>query len=174
MARGGGRGILHPAVTVEATVLSPISYISRLYLKKARAEAVSFMSHKQILLIDHEASVREVLQICLSSVGGWQVISVASIQSGLKKLCIERVDAILLDTPNLETDGITFIQTIKNDPSTPSVPVIFITAKAKSFLSHQLPALGIAGAIAKPFNAMTLPIQVAGMLNWSLGSEFVD
>jgi len=132
------------------------------------------MSHKQILLIDHEVSVREVLQICLSSIGGWQIISVASIQAGLEKLYIERVDAILLDTPNLETDGITFIQKLKTDPFTQSIPVIFITAKAKNFLSHQLPALGIAGVIAKPFNAMNLPIQVAGMLNWSLGSEFVD
>lgn len=132
------------------------------------------MSDKQILLIDHEVSVREVLQICLSSVGGWRVISVASIQAGLEKLCIERVDAVLLDAPNLETDGITFIQTLKNDPFPPSIPVIFITGKAKNFLFNQLPALGIAGVIAKPFNAMTLPIQVAGMLNWSLGSEFVD
>jgi CheY-like chemotaxis protein len=132
------------------------------------------MSHKQILLIDHETSVREVLQICLSRVGGWQIISVASIPAGLERLCIDPVDAILLDTPNLETDGFAFIQKIKNDPFTPSVPVIFITAKAKSFLSHQLPAFGIAGVIAKPFNAMTLPIQVAGMLNGSLGSEFVD
>ena len=130
------------------------------------------MSHKQILLIDHEACVREVLRICLSSVGGWQIISVASIQAGLEKLCIERVDAILLDTPNLETDGIAFIQKIKTDPFPPYIPVIFITAKAKSFLSHKLPALGIAGVIAKPFNAMNLPIQVAGILNWSLGSEF--
>lgn len=132
------------------------------------------MSHKQILLIDHEVSVREVLQICLSSVGGWRVISVVSIQAGLEKLCIERVDAILLDTPNLETDGIAFIQKIKNDPLIPSIPVIFITAKAKNFLLNQLPAWQIAGVIAKPFNAMNLPIQVAGILNWSLGYEFVD
>jgi CheY-like chemotaxis protein len=132
------------------------------------------MYHKQILLIDNEASVREVLQICLSSVGGWRVISVASMEAGLEKLSIERVDAILLDTPNLETDGINFIKTIKKNRFTSSIPVIFITAKAKSFLSHQLPALGIAGVISKPFNAMTLPIQVAGMLNWSLGSEFFD
>jgi CheY-like chemotaxis protein len=138
------------------------------------AEAVSFMSDKQILLIDHEVSVREVLQICLSSVGGWRVISVASIQAGLEKLCIECVDAVLLDTPNLETDGIAFIQTLKNDPFRSSIPVIFITGKAKNFLFNQLQSLEIAGVIAKPFNAMTLPIQVAGMLNWSLGSEFVD
>ncbi len=126
------------------------------------------------MLIDHEASVREVLQLCLSSVDGWQIISVASIQAGLEKLCIERVDAILLDTENLETDGISFIKKLKNDPFTRSIPVIFITAKAKSFLSHQLQALGIAGVMAKPFNARTLPIQLAGMLNWSLGSKFVD
>ncbi len=155
-------------------MFSRISYIYRLSFKKGRDETVSFMSHKQILLIDHEASVREVLEICLSGVGGWQIISVASMQAGLEKLCIERVDAILLDTLNLETDGITFIQKIKNDPFPPRIPVIFITAKAKSFLSHQLRALGIAGVIAKPFNAMTLPIQVAGMLNWSLGYKFVD
>jgi CheY-like chemotaxis protein len=84
------------------------------------------------------------------------------------------VDAILLDTPNLEMDGITFIQKIKNDPFSASIPVIFITAKAKNFLSHKLQAVGISGVIAKPFNAMTLPIQVAGILNWTLDSEFVD
>ncbi len=131
------------------------------------------MSH-QILLIDHEVYVREVLQICLSSVGGWEIVSVASIQEGLEKLYIEHVDAILLDTPNLEIDGITFIQTIKNLPFLPSIPVIFITAKAKNFVSYQLLSLGIAGVIAKPFHGIHLPIQVAGILNWSLRCEFID
>lgn len=125
------------------------------------------MHRKLILLIDHEVSVREVLRVCLSSLGGWNVLSVASLQEGLNLLKTNTPDAILLDLPKVETDGFTFIQELRDRLVTPSIPVLLITGKARWFTRQQLQELGVSGAIAKPFNPITLPTQISDLLNWS-------
>lgn len=125
------------------------------------------MHRKLILLIDHEVSVREVLRVCLSSLGGWNVLSVASLQEGLHLLKTNTPDAILLDSPKVETDGFTFMQELRERLVTPSIPVLLITGKARWFSRQQLQELGVSGAIAKPFNPITLPTQISALLNWS-------
>ena len=41
---------------------------------------------RMILLIDHEASVRDVLQVCLDDLGGWNVKAASTIWQGLINL----------------------------------------------------------------------------------------
>lgn len=126
------------------------------------------MPRKLILLIDREAAVRAVLEVCLNRLGGWNVLSVASPQEGLETLMTCEPDAILLDTPLLETEGFGFICTLRTNSVTRDIPVLLISAKARWFSSQQLQELSITGAIAKPFNPITLPRQVAELLNWIL------
>lgn len=126
------------------------------------------MPRKLILLIDHETSVRMVLHVCLSRLGGWDVLSVGSVQRGFETLATQNPDAILLDAPMLETNDFTFVQQIKNSSFSRSIPILLITAKAHWFSRQTLEEAGIVGAIAKPFNPITLPSQIAELLNWTL------
>jgi len=109
------------------------------------------MPTKLILLIDDEANVREVVQACLKDLGGWNVLSVASAQEGLKMLSVERPDVILLDVLMPGMDGITFIQQIKDNPLAQAIPVLLLTSKARWFTPRQLQQLGVVDAI--PFGA---------------------
>ncbi|MDM9381362.1 response regulator [Chlorogloeopsis sp. ULAP01] len=128
------------------------------------------MSRKQILLIDSEASVREVLQVCLRDLGGWDVFSVFSWQEGLKVLMKKQPDAILLDVPTLDVDNLSILQQFRDHPLTQSIPILLLSTRASWFPPFLLQEMGIAGAIALPFNPTLLPEQVAKLLNWTSDS----
>lgn len=125
------------------------------------------MSTKSILLIEHEASIREVLQTCLSEFGGWNVTLSDSIQEGVNLCMTTCPDVILLDTSTSETDALIFTEQLKQHSMTQSIPILLITARANWFTLTQLHQMGFAGAITKPFNPSTLSAQVSRLLGWS-------
>lgn len=122
------------------------------------------MPAKLILLIEPEASIREVLHICLRELGGWQVTLSSSIQEGVDRCREMQPDAILLDTSTAETDALLFMEQLKQHSITRSIPILLLTARASWFTLQQLYQMGFAGAIAKPFNPATLSTQIADLL----------
>lgn len=126
------------------------------------------LSDKIILCIDDEASVRELVQVCLNDLAGWTVITVPSAQSGLRWLTTGKPDAILLDVFMPGMDSTTFIYRLQASPFTRSIPVILLTGYAGWFSSQKLQQLGVLKAIAKPFNPVTLPMAIAQTLGWPL------
>ncbi|OKH45279.1 response regulator [Scytonema sp. HK-05] len=129
------------------------------------------MRTKKILLIDDEATIRELVQVCLSDLAGWNVVTVASAQAGLKQLAIERPDAIILDVLMPGMDAITFLHRLQQNPLTKAIPVIFLSVRSAWFTSQKLYSLGVVKAIAKPFNPVTLPGAIARALGWTLQDE---
>ncbi|AFZ35221.1 response regulator receiver protein [Stanieria cyanosphaera PCC 7437] len=125
------------------------------------------MSRKSILLIEHEASIGEVLRTCLSEFGGWRVILSNSIQEGVDLCMATRPDVILLDTSISEIDALIFIEQLKQHSMDRAIPILLITARASWFTLKQLHQMGFAGAIAKPFNPSTLSTQISHLLGWS-------
>lgn len=125
------------------------------------------MAAKSILLIEQEASLAEILQICLSEFGGWKVVLSNSIQKGIDLCMANPPDAILLDTSTAEIDALIFVEQLKQHSMTQAIPILLITARANWFTPIQLNQMGFAGAITKPFNPFTLPAQIADTLGWS-------
>lgn len=124
------------------------------------------MTTKRILLIDDEADLREVAQLSLEIVGGWQVIEGSSGSEGLIKAEAEQPDAILLDLMMPGMDGFTTFERLQANNATKQIPVIFLTAKINSGDRSQFASLGVSGVIAKPFDPMSLAQQVAETLGW--------
>lgn len=127
------------------------------------------MSTKSILLIEHEASIREVLHTCLSEFGGWNVTLSNSVQEGVNLCTTTCPDVILLDASTSETDALIFIEQLKQHSMNQSIPIVLITNRASWFTLKQLHQMGFAGAITKPFNPSTIPTQVSNLLGWSNG-----
>jgi CheY-like chemotaxis protein len=122
---------------------------------------------KRILLIDDQASVREVVQMCLEDIGGWQVLSAASGLMGLALAVSEQPDAIVLDISMPGMSGFIFIEKLRLNPLTQSIPVVLLSAKALWYSPEYLEPLGVMGAIGKPFNPIALPEQIAKALGWT-------
>lgn len=121
---------------------------------------------RHVLLIDDDEMIREVAEISLVAVGGWEVMTADSGEEGLGKAIAGQPDAILLDVMMPGLDGPATLQRLKADPATSGIPVVFLTAKVQQAEQQQWIDLGVVGVLLKPFDPMVLASQVAELLGW--------
>ena len=124
------------------------------------------MIGKQILIVDDQEHLRELIQLCLEDLAGWNTLVAESGQECLQILQTERPNAILLDVSMPGMDGFAVCDRLQSDPITRSIPVILVTAKVLSSDMTNFAEMGVAGVIRKPFEPTTLPGKVAEMLGW--------
>jgi len=121
----------------------------------------------KILVIDDENDIRRIARLGLERVGKMQVIDANSGVEGVEKARAERPDVVLLDVMMPGQDGPATLQSLKADPATAAIPVIFLTAKALASELERLRSLGATGVLTKPFDAMTLAAEVRAILDRS-------
>lgn len=121
---------------------------------------------RRVLVVDDDDAIREVAQTSLELVGGWEV-EVASNGLEAVDLCsADPPDAVLLDVMMPTMDGPTTFARLHADPRTRDVPVVLLTAKVQPAERRRWEDLGVAGVLAKPFDPLALPGQVAALLGW--------
>jgi CheY-like chemotaxis protein len=123
-------------------------------------------SAKKILVVDDEESVRLVVQSCLEDLAGWEVLAAASGSAGLEMAIDQHPDAIILDVMMPGMDGLMFLQKLRADPELQDIPTILLTAKVELTAPDRYLAHGAVGALAKPFDPMSLIEQVRVFLGW--------
>jgi CheY-like chemotaxis protein len=121
---------------------------------------------RRILIIDDEEDIREIAQLSLEELRGWEVVTAESGIEGLAKAKIEQPDAILLDITMPDMDGFSTWLGLRTNPVTVHIPVIFVTAKAQTINWSRCAEMGMNAVIAKPFDPMTLADRVAEILGW--------
>jgi CheY-like chemotaxis protein len=121
---------------------------------------------RRILIVDDEDDIREVAQMSLEMVAGWEVIPARSGDEGVRLAAEHRPDAILLDVMMPGMDGPATAALLRNRPETAAIPVVLLTAKVQPADRRRLEALGVAGVLAKPFDPMELANQVSAVLGW--------
>jgi two-component system, OmpR family, alkaline phosphatase synthesis response regulator PhoP len=124
------------------------------------------MPTKRVLIVDDEESIQAIVQFGIQLATNWVVMTASSGSEAVQTALVERPDAILLDMIMPDMDGIATFQALQSNPETNLIPVIFLTAQFPE--TRKLKDLAVRGTIAKPFNAIALPSQIAAMLNWSL------
>jgi CheY-like chemotaxis protein len=125
------------------------------------------MAPKRILIVDDEDDIREVAQVSLELVGGYEVLTASSGRAGLERARGGQPDAILLDVMMPGMDGPATLVELRADPSTSHIPVVFLTAKTQLAERQKLGLLGAAGILTKPFDPMQLAADVAAALRWA-------
>jgi len=121
---------------------------------------------KRILIVDDEDDIREVGQMTLEMMAGWEVRTASSGEEALAMAAAHPPDAILLDVMMPVMDGPATLARLRAEPATAGVPVVFLTAKAQAADQRRLAEMGAAGVLAKPFDPMTLADQVSRTLGW--------
>jgi two-component system OmpR family response regulator len=119
----------------------------------------------KVLYVDDEPDIREVGSMALELDGSMEVSPASSgpealslLEGGL------RPDAILLDVMMPGMDGPAVLAELKKRPELAQIPVIFITARAQAHELARFESLGAIGVITKPFDPMTLSIELRAVL----------
>ncbi|MEH1824882.1 MAG: response regulator [Nostoc sp.] len=128
------------------------------------------ITDKTILLIDDELNVREIVKFCLQDLAGWNVVTADSPLEGLQNAVRDSPDAIVLDISIRDMASFEFMNKLRNNTETKTIPVVLLSAKARWLDSQILQKYQVAGVILKPFNPVTLPAQVAQLLGWDFTS----
>ena len=119
-----------------------------------------------VLVVDDDDDVREITQLSLEVIAGWEVLAADGGVSGLEMARQHKPDAVLLDVMMPDMDGLTTFQHLQEDDSTRDIPVILVTAKVQVGERPMWHGLAISGVIPKPFDPVTLATQVCEMLGW--------
>lgn len=117
---------------------------------------------QKILVVDDEESICEILQFNLE-IEGYEVDVACSAEEALKR-DIASYSLILLDVMMGGMSGFKMAQTLKKDPSTASVPIIFCTAKDTEDNKIAGLTIGADDYISKPFSVREVVARVKSVL----------
>ncbi len=113
-----------------------------------------------VLYVDDEEDIREVVALSLQLDSGLAVAIRGSGVEALAYLESQIPDLVVLDVMMPNLDGPATLAQMRKRPETAAIPVIFLTAKARRDELDRFLELGAIGVIAKPFDPMTLALQL--------------
>ncbi len=116
-----------------------------------------------VVLAEDDPDIQLVARLALKRVG----FIVRVVGNGVEALAAIREqppDVVLLDWMMPELDGPETCRQIKSDPAIAGIPVIFLTAKSQEAEIQRGLALGAAGYVTKPFDALALGQQVKDII----------
>ena len=125
------------------------------------------MSTPLALVVDDDPDIRMLVEISMSRVGGWRVISTDRGRTAIDLAREHRPTVVLMDVMMPEMDGVEAAGILLDDPETADIPVVLLTARAT--VGNEAPPwseIAIRGTIAKPFSPRTLAQEVAALIGW--------
>ena len=81
---------------------------------------------KKILVVDDEKNILEILKVKLENVG-YVVLTAENGRDAIAKAKTQKPDLITLDIIMPDIDGAEVAETLKHDPETKDIPIIFLT-----------------------------------------------
>ena len=115
-----------------------------------------------ILVMDDDECMRELLRLHLANAGYDVLLAEDAIEAG-KLILKRRPDLLLADVEMPFMDGLEFVEAVRSDPSTSSLPIIFLTGRTDA--EPRATQLGAAAFLMKPLRADQLLATVARQVN---------
>jgi CheY-like chemotaxis protein len=118
----------------------------------------------KILIAEDERDIRELIAFSLQGLGGFNVVLASNGVEAVERAMAEIPDLILMDVRMPRMTGYDACKKLKENDSTKSIPVIFLSAKGQDQEIQQGLAAGAEEYILKPFAPDELVNQVRGVL----------
>ena len=118
---------------------------------------------KTIMIIDDSISLRQVVAIALSG-AGYEVMEACDGQDAVAKLTGQKVHLMICDVNMPNMDGITFLKTIRQNPSYKFTPIIMLTTEASEEKKREGQAAGARAWVVKPFRPEQLLNAVSKLI----------
>ncbi|HEY5756749.1 MAG TPA: response regulator [Steroidobacter sp.] len=124
-----------------------------------------------VLLVEDERVVREHLVHALSD--EFLMEGAASAEDALKAILRRRPDLVVTDIVLPGMDGMELVQTLRNTPSTASIPILMMSGKSAEELRSGF-EFGADAYLGKPYTEGELRVRIRGMIrNAKLRSDLV-
>lgn len=118
---------------------------------------------KKILVIEDEVFIRDNL-IELLEIEGFEALGAENGSVGLQLAKEYQPDLILCDVQMPELDGYGVLNGLRQDPTTATIPFLFLTASADRGNIQKIRAMGMNDYILKPFNVDKFLAAIAARL----------
>ena len=116
---------------------------------------------KRVLVVEDEASIREMLTLNLK-MAGWEVLEAGSAERALELMHREEpCDAALLDIMLLGMDGLSLCETIRRDNN--DIGIIIVSAKGQESDKIRGLSIGADDYITKPFSVSELVARLEAL-----------
>jgi DNA-binding response OmpR family regulator len=115
---------------------------------------------KRILLIEDDPDIQTLIRLTLELTAGAQVEVASEGGAGVELARSWQPEVILLDRMLPDQDGCAVLQRLQDDPTTASIPVIFLSARAQQAEIDAALANGAVGYLVKPFDPMALAGEI--------------
>lgn len=116
----------------------------------------------RILLVEDDASVRELLKVLLE-VEGYDILEARDGKEGLQKAGELSPDLMILDLMMPEVDGERVIARLQADPDTRRLPIIVLSGRYEA-LDRCREMIGDENVFAKPFEPVKLLKRVGSLV----------
>ncbi|MBW8076080.1 response regulator [Metallibacterium scheffleri] len=118
---------------------------------------------KTILIVDDSASLRQVVNIALSS-AGYEVLEACDGVDALSKLDGRTVHLIISDVNLPNMNGIELVRQVKAKPEYKFTPIIMLTTESQADMKAQGQAAGARAWVVKPFQPAQMLAAVAKLM----------
>lgn len=122
------------------------------------------MGAEKILIVEDDASIREILTLLLESRGFSQVEAVGTGTAALERASETPFDLILLDLTLPDVDGLDVCRRLRTTPFNATTPTIMLTARGEETDVVVGLEAGAVDYVAKPFNNQTLLARIRAQL----------
>lgn len=121
------------------------------------------MAVKTLVIVDDEASIREMLVMALE-MADYQCLEAGDAQTAHSLIVDSNPDAILLDWMMPGTSGIELARRLKRDAATAEIPIIMLTARSEEDNKIQGLEAGADDYMTKPFSTRELIARLKAVL----------
>ncbi len=121
------------------------------------------MQNKQILVVEDEASIRDMLRFALER-AEFRIVLAANAQEARLRIAESRPDLILLDWMMPGLSGVEYAKELKGAATTKDIPVIMVTARAEEEDKVRGLNIGADDYVSKPFSFPELIARIQAVL----------
>ncbi|MGA7432248.1 MAG: response regulator [Xanthobacteraceae bacterium] len=118
----------------------------------------------KVLVVDDQASVRQMTRISLEKLGIRLIHEAENGQTALATAMAQPIDLIISDYNMPEMDGVGLLRAVRSHMSIRKVPFILVTGRGDRELVVKAAQAGVNNYIVKPFDESTLRQKLEAVL----------
>lgn len=119
------------------------------------------------LIVDDNVSMRTLLTVIMRRLGAKHVLRASDAQEAMKLIKLEQPDFMIIDYLLGEIDGISVLQSVRNDDESPNpfLPIMMITGFAEPDVVFRARDAGVNEFVAKPVSVESIASRLTMMID---------